>query len=99
MKYLVILTPFANDDLTNALEWYADQELSLETRFYASVNKIISTISENPRIFAERKKSIRAAIIKPFPFLIFYKIDELRQRIVVLAILHQSRNPKIWMSR
>jgi plasmid stabilization system protein ParE len=99
MKYLVIFTPHANQDLIQTLEWYADQEPTLEARFYDAVNKIINLIAENPRIFAERKKTIRAAVLKQFPFLIFYKIDESRQRIVILAILHQSRNPKIWMKR
>lgn len=53
MKYLVIFTPHANQDLIQTLEWCADQEPTLEARFYDAVNKIINLIAENPRIFAE----------------------------------------------
>lgn len=99
MRYQVVLTSAANDDFTESLRWYSNQQYGLEQQFHAAVAAVIDLIAEQPRLFRVRRKSVRAAVVQKFPFLIFYKVEAQRQRIVVLAILHQSRNPKIWMKR
>lgn len=99
MRYQVVLTPVAQDDFMQSLEWYSEQQVGLEERFHAAVADTIELLAKNPRLFAERRKSVRMAVLQKFPFLIFYKIEESHQRIIVLAILHQSRNPKIWLKR
>lgn len=99
MKYPVVLTPLANEDFLEALKWYDSQQEHLEKRFYNAVRETIELISAHPKLFSAREKGVRVAITKAFPFLVYYKIEEQRQRIVVLAILHQSRNPKIWKKR
>lgn len=99
MRYPVVLTPGANDDFLESLNWYGEQQPRLEARFYAAISDTIERIAENPRLFQVRKKSVRAAVVEKFPFLVFYKVETQRKRVVVLAILHQSRNPRIWMKR
>jgi plasmid stabilization system protein ParE len=99
MRYLVILTPLANDDFMESLEWYSNQQEQLEERFYAAITKSMELIAKNPYLFTERKKGAHVAVVEKFPFLIFYKIDNQHQHVVILAILHQSRNPKTWMNR
>jgi len=99
MTYQVVLTPPAQNDFMESLKWYSEQQEHLEERFYAAVVETIGLIAENPRLFVERKKSVRVAVVQKFPFLIFYQEEVAKQRVVVLAILHQSRNPKIWMKR
>jgi plasmid stabilization system protein ParE len=33
-------------------------------------------------------------LIKHFPFLIIYRIDEAKKKIVIVSIFHAKRNPK-----
>ena len=99
MKYPVLLTPPANDDLLESMAWYDDQKDGLGGQFYTAIVETINTIGANPLLFAVRTKSIRPAPVKRFPFFVFYRFEKPRNRVVVLAILHQSRNPKIWKGR
>jgi plasmid stabilization system protein ParE len=99
MKYPVVFTPAANDDFLEGLDWYDEQQAGLGKRFDAAIVEAIELIGGNPRLYAVRRKSIRAAVVSTLPYLIFYKFESQRQCVVVLAILHQSRNPKVWMKR
>ena len=38
-------------------------------------------------------------ITPPVPFFIFYKIEEKLGLIIILAVLHASRDPKVWKGR
>jgi len=38
-------------------------------------------------------------LVKKFPFLIHYIIDEANETVEVFAIIHTSRSPKIWEQR
>jgi plasmid stabilization system protein ParE len=99
MKYQILLTPDANNDLVNAISWYDEQKKSLSIKFYNEVALAIDLIGSHPHLFAIRKKSIRLVPVKHFPFSIYYKFEKRNKRVIVLAILHQSRNPQIWDDR
>lgn len=99
MKYPVLLLPPASDDLIDCIAWYDEQKNGLGNEFYEAVVHIIDMIGSNPLLFAVRTRSIRAASVNRFPFFVFYKFEQSKQQIVVLAILHQSRNPKTWKER
>jgi ParE toxin of type II toxin-antitoxin system, parDE len=99
MKYQVVFLPNANDDLVESISWYDVQKEKLGVDFYNSVVEMVDIIGMNPQLFTVQFKSVRAAPLKKFPFLIFYKFEKIQQRVVVFAILHQSRNPKTWKNR
>jgi hypothetical protein len=54
---------------------------------------------KNPKAPNIRYKNVRTAVLNMFPFLVHYTIDERNKTIVVSAVLHTSRNPKLWESR
>ncbi|MBL4754690.1 MAG: type II toxin-antitoxin system RelE/ParE family toxin [Flavobacteriales bacterium] len=57
----------------------------------------IATIKTNPELFAVKYKQTRVAVVKRFPYGIHYVVE--KDRIVILAILHTSRSPKLWKGR
>jgi ParE toxin of type II toxin-antitoxin system, parDE len=99
MSYQISFTPEANVDFSESTVWYRQQRKSLETLFYQAVNKSIDIVSERPFLFAIRFKGVRVAPVKNFPFSIFYLVEEVRQMVVIVAILHNARNPEIWQAR
>lgn len=99
MKYQILLTPDANDDLLSAISWYEAQKKGLSIQFYNEVALAIDIIGSHPHLFAIKRKSIRLMPVKRFPFSIYYKFELRNKRVIVLAILHQSRNPQIWNDR
>ncbi len=96
MSYKIIIDPLAMIDINESIEWYNNTQEKLGNRFYNKVHKTIEFIKKNPYSFAIRYKNSRIAPIEKFPFMVHYTIDEKKKIIPVLAVLHTSRNPKIW---
>jgi plasmid stabilization system protein ParE len=43
--------------------------------------------------------NVRTVVLNHFPFMIHYTIDENDKAIIIAAILHTSRDPRIWKNR
>ncbi|MBP9581322.1 MAG: hypothetical protein KBE38_04110 [Ignavibacterium sp.] len=54
-------------------------------------------MQQNPEAFPKVFKEIRRILLKKFPFGLFYLID--KDRIIVFAVFHASRNPNQWKER
>jgi len=98
MKHFsLIISPFAQSDLKIAADWYAERKEGLDREFIEEIEKTIHQIVGNPQQFAFVRKKIRMAIVKRFPFGIYYYIGE--DVINVSAVFHFSRNPKVMRKR
>ncbi len=96
-SYRLIINPFAELDLQVAHEWYDLKKEGLGKEFLLEVENTINRILKNPQQFRTIKKQTRMAVVKRFPFGIFYVIGE--EVINVFAVFHFSRNPKSWTKR
>ena len=93
----LIVSPFAEVDLKVAFEWYNLQKENLGNEFISEVDFTIKRIKINPLQFPIKQKDIRKAVLKRFPFTIYFVVNE--KLITVFAIFHNSRNPVIWKKR
>lgn len=94
---MVKFRPEADIELHEAIEWYAHKKLGLDTEFMRCVDETISRIRRNPRMFPIALRNARKAMVRRFPYTIFYEIGE--KEIMVLAVFHSKRNPKVWQKR
>ncbi|MFN0049700.1 MAG: type II toxin-antitoxin system RelE/ParE family toxin [Cytophagales bacterium] len=92
MSYSIDYFKEAKIDVREAKTWYKEQKLGLEKRFADSIKLAILKIKENPLNYAIRYKDIRIAYPKIFPYGIHFYIDELKNQILIVAILHNKRN-------
>jgi hypothetical protein len=99
MIFKIRLTPLAKLDIADSRSWYNKAKSGLGKNFVGSINLTLDYIKQNPEIFAIRYQNIRTAPVSNFPFLIHYFIDTEKMIIVVLAVLHTSRNPLTWDER
>jgi plasmid stabilization system protein ParE len=97
--YSVVILPSAKEDIQNAAKWYNKRSTGLGRRFSSEVRLVTKQIQENPNTFNIRYKDIRTAVLKNFPFMIHYLIDEKNENIVILAVFHTSLNPIKWFER
>lgn len=97
MNYRVILEGVAEQDIVEAAEWYERQRIGLGKRFVAEVRAVFAQLRMNPQLFTKRHKDIHTATVKVFPYMVHYLVEE--QSVIVVAVLHTSRNPKYWDSR
>jgi len=95
--FQLIINPFAEEDLKEAKKWYNSQLDNLGDDFLKEVGKTISYIKENPFQFQKARKQIRMAVVKRFPYSIYFVVNN--QTVNVFAVFHSSRNPKIWKKR
>jgi len=88
----LIINPFAELDLQVAYEWYDLKKEGLGKEFLNEVEITLDRVHQNPHQFQKIKKQIRMAVVKHFPFGVFYFVKN--DVINVFAIFHFSRNPQ-----
>ncbi len=99
MSWAIKIIPPAQSDITEIIGWYDEQKDNLGIAFFDALADSLNLLKVYPRLFQIRHKSIRQAPVKRFPFFIFYKIDEKLGLIIILAVLHGSRDPRVWKGR
>lgn len=80
--------PEAEAELAEAREWYALQRHGLDSELMLRIDETLRRITQAPKAYPEVYRQIRRAVIRQFPFAIFYeqKSDEIR----VIAVYHSS---------
>lgn len=95
-KSLIIL-PEAEQDITQAYAWYEEQEIGLGEEFLRCVDACLQLIQRQSRMFQVVHENYRRAIIRRFPYVIFY--EDVENKILIYAVFHCSQDPKKWLSR
>lgn len=80
-------------DIKEAKDWYRHQKTGFEKEFFKEVKKNILKLKTNPLGYEAKYKNIRTAFTDIFPFAIHFYIDKPAQQLVIIAIIHQSRQP------
>lgn len=85
------LSPFAEKDLEESIEYYNERRDDLGNEFANSVSNTFEKIKENPNQFPVEFKEMRKAQTERFPFNIFFVVNNTIG--YILGIFHSSRNP------
>src|SRR5947209_15920013 len=72
---LPVLLPAAKRDVKKAYEWYEEQKPGLGEMFLERVEECLRAIGRSPKAFQLVAKDARRAIVKQFPYAIFYRIE------------------------
>lgn len=91
------ISPFAEKDLMQSINYYNDQKENLGLQFYEVINDTFRRIKDNPKQFPKSWKEMRKATTTQFPFIVFFVLKD--DTAYVLGIFHTSRNPKIMKNR
>ncbi len=97
MTLEVRVRPEAEEDIADAATWYEDQFPGLGQDFLDQVLEKFLSIAKQPEMFPVVYKDIRRTLLNRFPFAIYYRKET--DAIVVLAVIHGSRNPRHWKKR
>jgi len=93
----VYVRPKARDDIEQASTWYERQRPGLGDNFLEQVLDALDRIAENPETYPVVHRQTRRAVLRRFPFGVFYRVEV--DAIVVIAIMHGSRDPRAWQRR
>ncbi|MGC1512624.1 MAG: type II toxin-antitoxin system RelE/ParE family toxin [Acidimicrobiales bacterium] len=103
MSLRVEFHDLVDHDLLNAWNWYEDQENGLGDRFLGSINATVVRVSQwpnagRPVLRDDHDETIERTVpADGFPYAIRYRI--LGDRLLVMAVLHQSRHPDLGADR
>jgi len=91
MKRRVRARPLAEVDVENAASWYEGERQGLGEEFVADLDDITVRIGENAAQFPIVSGPVRRALLKRFPYGVFFIEDG--DVAVILAVLHLHRGP------
>ena len=93
----VVFRPEAAVDVIEARKWYDNQQAGLGDDFRNALANIVGRIQSMPRMYVIAVENVHRAKLRRFPYLLYYRV--LENRIEVLAVLHSSRDPRLWRQR
>ena len=89
--------PLFDSDVLDAAEWYDDRQPDLGSDFVTRVRRAVDRLIADP----DRRTSIDFGVrywpVERFPYVVFYDLTE--SEVLVLGVMHTSRDPKKWLSR
>ena len=91
------LTADAEDELTEAALRYEDRREGLGVEFLEEAERVFRRIEENPNLYQVVHLDIRRANFRRFPYSAYYVTHQ--DAIGVLAVHHNSRDPRRWKWR
>ena len=97
MTHEISFLPEANMDLEDAFRWYERRSEGLGDEFNRSVERVVDTIVLYPALHPVIRGVVKRARVGRFPYSVIYA--ERGNRIVILGVLHNSRDPRLWERR
>jgi plasmid stabilization system protein ParE len=97
MKRTIVFRLEAEHELEQAYLWYESRRVGLGADFLLCIEAALASISRSPEMYPVVHRSVRRALIRRFPFGVFYIAEQ--ERVVVLAIFHAFRDPDQLRSR
>ena len=84
----------AQANIREAALWYEQQESDLGVRFISDIRRSLKAISKMPLRFPIVENGVRRLLLNRFPYSVYFVAEH--DVIVILAVLHQHRDPQMW---
>ena len=97
MEYKLIVKTLAEQDMTEAVEWYNKRAPHLMGYLIEEIDIAFGLLKKNPENYQKRYNEVRVFFTDTFPYGIFYTIED--STIFIHAFLHTKRNPKTGTER
>jgi toxin ParE1/3/4 len=97
MSYEIVVRPEAAREIQEAFDWYEEKSDGLGLEFLRAAEACLAGVKRNPFAASEMYQESRRALLRKFPYALFYLIKE--EQIIVLACFHIKRHPIDWMRR
>jgi plasmid stabilization system protein ParE len=89
--------PEALTEYAEAVQYYVEQRAEVAQAFIDAVEDAIYRIRESPTRYIVIDEDVRRCMTGRFPYGILYTIEQ--DYILILAVMHCSREPGYWKSR
>ena len=97
IEYRLVSEPQADLDIEATFHWYENEQSGLGLEFLDELRAIYDRVVEGLLKYQELRSGIRRALLRRFPYAAYFAVEG--NVIVVLAVLHASRDPAEWRRR
>jgi hypothetical protein len=97
MSLPVVLRPEATKDTAEAIVYFDALRPGLGQAFLIQVQDVLLRISGIPEIHGIVWRNVRAARLRRFTYVVYYRVHE--DRLEVLAVVQGNRDAAVWQSR
>jgi plasmid stabilization system protein ParE len=84
-------------DLTEIADSYNSQRPGLGNEFVHAAYDAFDIIAERPTSFPIAHKSVRRALMKRFPYAVYFESRD--EAVEILVVIHSARSPRVWKKR
>ena len=92
MPYSVRYQPAAAAEVENAIRWYGRPEIDQAAAFILELERTEAHLASHPALFQRVEGEIRRAVLRRFPYSLFYVIEI--DIVLVLACMHHHQEPR-----
>ena len=93
--FRVLFAPAAKNDLQAIYNYYENTIKGLGERFLKVTDERLERLVLTPLASELRYENVRCTLIKKFPYLIHYTVNQIQESVIVLRIFHTAQKP-IW---
>ena len=92
MVYKIIISLRAQQEIEDAIDYYAIRSSDAPKDFISALNETYAILSVNPH-FRICYKNVKTIALNVFPYSLFYTINEKEHMIRLLSCFHYKLNP------
>ena len=96
-EYRLVAEPRADLDVAATLDWYENEQVGLGQEFLDELRATYDRVADGPLAYQDLRSGIRRALMRRFPYAVYFAVEG--DVVVVLAVLHVSREPAEWQRR
>jgi len=95
--YHLVTAPGVDRDVEATYQWYEREQAGLGADFIDELRAAYDRIAAKLLSYQEFDAGIRRALLRRFPYAVYFAVEA--STVVVLAVLHVSRDPAAWQRR
>ena len=92
MPYSIRYKQAASAEVEAAISRYAQPEINQASAFVKDLERTEAHLRALPALYQKIEGEIRRAVLRRFPYPLFYVIE--REEVIVLACMHQHQKPR-----
>lgn len=97
MAARLVIAPEAEQDVSEAYDWYEKRRPGLGEEFLSCVDACIHQICRAPELHAKVFEDYRRTMVRRFPYAVFYEYSN--RTVTLYCVFHTSQNPDKWRER
>jgi plasmid stabilization system protein ParE len=82
-------------EMDAAFAWYEQRQRGLGTDFIRACDAAFSSIARIPQAYREVRPRVRRALLRRFPYMVFFVVES--ERVVIIGVVHVRQSPDVWL--